>query len=288
MCRHYVGYLWFAILSFLLGPQHVYADWAGQVTEFYPLGNFLSREEGCRNAIEKAKLQAMTNAGLESITFKQFETCSSSDDKTECNLFQDTISKFEGGYISQFDVVFKEPPNEENVCRVTIDVKVKKYTDTHDFNFIFEASLDKGSSVRQNEEFNIKLEVNQPSYIHVIGWYPNLDTDHFYLLNDSMKAEGNKEYLMPMQAYFPDALNKNETHEILILVASKKPFNFLGDFVDNKQSRTTLSEQSNVDNYVTTLRDMLPYQNKELFHQRLDDLGRKEWRMVQLAYRIVK
>ena len=286
-CR-YFRYFWIAILSFMLSPHHVSADWSGQVTEFYPLGDFLSREEGCRNAIEKAKLQAMTNAGLESITFKQFETCSSSDDKTECNLFQDTISKFEGGYISQFDVVSKEPPNEENVCRVTIDIEVKKYTDTHDFNFIFEASLDKGSTVRQNEDFNVKLEVNQPSYIHVIGWYPNLDTENFYLLNDSMKAEGKKEYLLPMQAYFPDVLNKNETHEILILVASKKPFTFLGDFVDNKQSRTTLSEQSSVDKYVTTLRDMLPYQNKELFHQRLDDLGRKEWRMVQLAYRIVK
>ena len=46
MYRHYVGYLWFAILSFLLGPQHVYADWAGQVTEFYPLGDFPSMEEG--------------------------------------------------------------------------------------------------------------------------------------------------------------------------------------------------------------------------------------------------
>ena len=59
---------YYLYISIMLLPQIVFADWRGQVTEFYPLGDFLSWDEGCKNAIEKAKLQAMTNAGLESIT----------------------------------------------------------------------------------------------------------------------------------------------------------------------------------------------------------------------------
>ena len=287
ICRYFI-YFFLGILSFFIAPQLVLADWRGQVTEFYPLGDFLSWDEGCKNAIEKAKLQAMTNAGLESITFKQFETCSSSEDKTECNLFQDTVSKFEGGYISKFDIISKKPRDEENVCRVTVDIEVKEYSEKHDFNFLFEADLDKGSTVRHNEDFNIKLKANQPSYIHVIGWYPNLDTNNFYLLNEGIKIDGNQEYSMPMQAYFPDVLSKNETHEIIILLATKTPFPFLGDITDNQESRNILDKQSNQDSYVNSLQEMFPNQNKELFHQRLDEFGRKQWRMVQLAYRIVK
>ena len=67
----------------MLLPQIVFADWSGSVIETYPLGEQLSKEQACKNAVEKAKLTAMSNAGLESITFKQFESCAASENKTE-------------------------------------------------------------------------------------------------------------------------------------------------------------------------------------------------------------
>jgi len=178
MRRSYPKLRYFLYISITLLPQIGFADWSGSVIETYPLGEQLSKEQACKNAVERAKLSAMSNAGLESITFRQFESCAASENKTECHLFQDTINKYEGGYISRFNILSKDYPNimEEGLsCRITAGVEVSKYREKHDPNFLLQAELASGFTLRDGEDVTIQIKINQAAYLYLIGWYPNFD-----------------------------------------------------------------------------------------------------------------
>ena len=260
---------YYLYISIMLLPRIVFADWSGAVIETYPLGEQLSKEQACKNAVEKAKLTAMSNAGLESITFKQFESCAASENKTECRLFQDTINKYEGGYISRFNMLSKDYPNleEEGLsCRITADVEVSKYREKHDPNFLLQAKLASGSTLRDGEDVTIQIKINQDAYLYLIGWYPNFDGDNYFRILGSLKplkASQEERYITgtnshELKAELPENFEGDESHEFLMVLASKSPIAFFDS------------------------------ENSTNFHQRLDDLGRGQWRMVQLAYRIVK
>jgi hypothetical protein len=269
MSRSYLKLRYFLYTTTIILPKIVFADWSGSVIETYPLGEQLSKEQACKNAIEKTKLKAMSNAGLESLTFEQIESCAASENKTECHLFQETINKYEGGYISHFNILSKDYPDfeEEGLsCRIKAGVEVSNYREKHDPNFLLQAELTSGFTLRDGEDVTIQIKINQDAYLYLIGWYPNLDGDNYFRILGSLKplkASEEVRYFTgtnshELKAALPEDFEGDESHEFLMVLASKSPMAFFDS------------------------------ENSTSFHQRLDDLGRGQWRMVQLAYRIVK
>ena len=243
------------------------ADWQGRETASYPLGQNLSAREACRNAIQQTKLNALSQAGLETLSVQQFELCSETQRKVECQLYQDTINKYDGGYISQYEIISQTIANDglQGVaCQVTSKIEVKRYKDSHDPNFVFQATLEPGSILRHQEIIAIHGEVNQDAYIYLLNWYPDIDDEHYYLIWEPDKPIKSNRFVFDMlngkdlTAIFPVDQNLDETDEMIIVLATKTPLELL-----EKEPTTR-------------------------FYQRLDDLGRQEWRIQYLAYRLLK
>ena len=251
----------------LLGALPVHADWKGREIASYPLGQNLSAREACRNAIQQTKLNALSQAGLETLSFQQFELCSETQREVECQLFQDTINKYDGGYISQFEILSQTIAKDDIQglsCQVSAEIEVKRYKESHDPNFVFRASLEPGTILRDEEIIEIHGEINQDAYIYLLNWYPDIDDEHYYLIwepDEPMKPHqfvADTLYGKVLTAVFPHDQNLDETHEVIIVLASKTPF------------------------------DLLEKEQTTRFYQRLDDLGRQGWRLQYLAYRLLR
>ena len=251
----------------VLSTIPVYADWQGRETASYPLGQDLTPREACRNAIQQTKLNALSQAGLETLSFQQFELCSETERKVDCQLFQDTVNKYDGGYISDFEIASQTIAKDALQglsCQVSAIIEVKRYKDSHDPNFVFRASLEPGSIFRNEETIAIHGEVNQDAYIYLLNWYPDIDDEHYYLIWTSDEPMKRRQFVLDtlygkaLTAIFPLNQNLDETNEVIIILATKTPFELL-----EKEPTTR-------------------------FYQRLDDLGRQEWRLQYLAYRLLR
>jgi|TARA_A100001015_G_C15018058_1_gene726502 hypothetical protein len=251
----------------LLGSLPVFADWQGRESASYPLGEDLSARDACRNAIQQTKLNALSQAGLETLSFQQFELCSETQREVECQLFQDTINKYDGGYISQYEIISQTVARDGIQglsCQVSVKIEVKRYKDSHDPNFVFRASLEPGSILRNEEVIAIHGEVNQDAYIYLLNWYPDIDDEHYYLIWKSDEPMKRRQFVLDtlygkaLTAIFPLDQNLDETNEVIIVVATKTPFELL-----EKEPTTR-------------------------FYQRLDEFGRQEWRLQYLAYRLLR
>ena len=70
-----------------LAQSNAAENWKGRISSQYRIGFEISPKEACENAEEQAKLDAMSLAGCEKLSFRQVETCESSDDAERCAFF---------------------------------------------------------------------------------------------------------------------------------------------------------------------------------------------------------
>jgi hypothetical protein len=246
--------------------------WNGAITAQYPISFEMSPREACENAEEQAKLDAMSLAGCETLSFRQFETCESSDDSERCAFFQETFNAYDNCFIAKYDLLDRNTRkldiNQNQVCEVRAEIAVRGFRNNHDPQLIVRVDDTLGRVFRPGEEVVVSGQLSQAAYINVLGWYPEIDQDHLYRLHSDQALESPRfktDFLLPPAtqierwwAALADDYQRNESNEFLIVLASKTPFKVL-----EKESRSD-------------------------FFRRLDEFGRENWRIARYSYRIVK
>ena len=262
------------VVTFLVGALVVFGHislsfgkekWSGELTVQYPLGYELSKKDACQKASLKAKLNSMTMAGCETITQNKYRSCKSSNDQTRCEFFSETFNAFNGCFIKSFNVLSENPdaksPENDDVCEVKAQVSVAGFDSKHDPSFLLSINEDMETIFRDGQGFLIQGKVHQPSYVYILGWYPDSDEGYYHTVfpSNSGSIKFNGEFDIPeMEAFFPKDFRKDEVNEFIIVLATKTPLNM--------KSRELIEE----------------------FYKRLDDYDRQNWRIVRVGYRIVR
>lgn len=246
--------------------------WQGAVTAQYPVSFEMSVKEACDNAEEQAKLDAMSLAGCEKLSFRQYETCESSDDAERCSFFQETFNAYDNCFIARYELLdrntTKLDQNQNLVCEIAASVAVRGFRETHDPGLIVRIDDDLRRVFRAGEEVMVSGQLSQPLFINVLGWYPEFDRENLYRLHtDETRASPGftDDFLLPPAtqierwwASLPDDYQREDSNEFLLVLASKEPFKVI-----EKESRSD-------------------------FFKRLDEFGRQNWRIARYSYRIVK
>ena len=258
------------ILSFIFFNKQVLSEWVSSSGKYY-IDRNISVSEACQNALVKSKNNALRKALGERITSQELEVCTDNSQKNECELYRNTFNFLDGGLITDIsdekESIIEDFP--QKYCLVNLRVNIKKFTTKPDFNYTINVNLDNKSIINEGDEISINGEVNKKSYLTILGWYPNLNKDYYYKIypNKYTKSKSFKGFFnIPDQqknkykifAQLPKNFKKKEAYEFLIVIASKIKIDIL-----EKQKIFEL--------------------NKRLF-----ELGRSNWEIRRLGYKIVR
>ena len=227
-----------------------------------------TRAEACDRALHKSKKDAFSKAGLERFSSVTRETCSEIEEQVECQLYQDTLNTYSGGYIAGYEktesMVDRGNGSE---CQILIQANVKEYGASIDPNLTLSASLNE-DIFRAGDALSIKGEVSQLSYLYFLGWYPDIDSETYRAINGNsfLNEPVNGAFAFPgssnsnfeLRMEFPANIKKDRTLEFIIIVASKVKISILGE------------------------------ESISSFRARLDAIGRDQWTETSLGYAIVK
>ena len=199
-----------------------------------------SKKEACDKAELDAKNDALRKLGLESFKSTHIEACTDTGDKTNCELYQSTFNTVSGGYIKSFKVLQKSRGgNDNNFCLVKINAEAFKFKGEHDQEFILNADIGDKRRFFEGSQLTINAEINKKAFINVLGWYPDIDKDNYYLLFPNKFETNNhlnNKFQIPtisnakkygLDLGFPEDLKTDETQEFIIVLATKTKFAIL-------------------------------------------------------------
>ena len=230
-----------------------------------------SKKEACDKAELDAKNDALRKLGLESFKSTQIEACTDTGDKTNCELYQSTFNTVSGGYIKSFEILQKgRGGNDNDFCLVKINAEAFKFKGEHDQEFILNADIGDKRRFFEGSQLTINAELNKKAFINVLGWYPDIDKDNYYLLFPNKFETNNhlsnkfqiptisnaKKYKLDLG--FPEDLKTDETQEFIIVLATKTKFAIL--------------KQIKVSQLLT----------------RLDEITKPNWYMQKIGYSVLR
>ena len=144
MLQRHPIFLWILTVSlYVFSPifsAKAAENWKGLISSQYPIGFEISPKEACENAEEQAKLDAMSLAGCEKLSFRQFETCESSDDAERCAFFQETFNAYDNCFVAKYKLLERNTNkldlNQNLVCEVAAEINVRGFKSQHNPNSI--------------------------------------------------------------------------------------------------------------------------------------------------------
>ena len=253
--------------------SHAFAQWVSAEGRYHFEGK-ITKSECNHQALLAAKKHALSQINLENLQAVELEACTETEDKTNCTYYAQTFSYLDGGYISS---IKNKKMRREGVntaleeCVVTLDAKVHQYEGKPDPNFYLAAEISGNIRKRSGENFVIQGRTSEKAFIYIFYWSPSENKDVYNRLmpNDFDKEViSNSSFQVPSKdhnminysflASFPNEIDKQILDEYFFVLATKKPF------------KTDIQE------------------TKESFHSRLNELGRGNWRLLPVAYYIVK
>ena len=269
---NYTVILLMAFFSVSVVPAKAIENWKGLITSQYPIGFEISLKEACENAAEQAKLDAMSLAGCEKLSFRQVETCESSSDAERCAFFQETFNAYDNCFVAKYKLLERNASkldlNQNLVCEVAAEISIRGFKNQHDPNLIIQVDEGLNRNFRTGDEIIVRGKLSQPSFVNVLAWYPEIDQDHLYRLHSDEGLETPRftdEFVLPPMtqterwwAEIPEGYARGESNEFMIVLASKAPFKVM-----QKEARAD-------------------------FFRRLDEFGRENWRIARYSYRIFK
>ena len=256
----------------LAGSISAHADTIS-VDGTYLLPETMSKAACYQKALMQAKQNAVRQVLGERLSNEMLEVCEETEQQTSCRLFQQTLNWFDDGYLAslQYDRsqnrIIAHDGFEE--CLVRITAEVKGFTSKPDPSFGLSAEIVGPRRKRHGEAITISGETTQHAHLSLLGWYPELDGDHFYRIVPN-------EYDAPEKAKgkfaFPTA-GASASYE---LFASW----------DSAYQESELSEASEVILVLATKKDfpLLEVEPAGSFYKRLDELGRENWKIAKLTY----
>ena len=218
-------------------------------------------------ALQAAKTNIFSKAGLEKFSSQQMEICSDTVEATHCELHQQTLNYYEGAYIAGTRNV--QVSNSATECTASLEAEVKVYGSQHDPSFGLEATIN-GSKIKRNGELvKVVGQVNKEAYLALYVWSPSSAGDQYQLIFPNQFDPKNKldgKFQIPSSkkskaysffAEYPEGQNGKAVNEWLFLLATKSKF------------------------------EALDSESSENFHKRLDELGRENWRLERVGYTIL-
>ena len=253
----------FAIPSIALADGKTWVSGYGSVA----LTNEQTLSQCKAAALQAAKTNIFSKAGLEKFSSQQMEICSDTVEATHCELHQQTLNYYEGAYIAGTRNV--QVSNSATECTASLEAEVKIYSSQHDPSFGLEATIN-GSKIKRNGEIvQIVGQVNKEAYLNLFVYSPNSTGDQYQHIFPNQFDSKNKldgKFQIPSfeksKAYsffaeFPEGQNGKAVNEWLFLLATKSRF------------------------------EALDAESPENFHKRLDELGRENWRLERVGYTIL-
>ena len=220
-------------------------------------------------ALQVAKANIFSKAGLEKFSSQQMEICSDTVEATHCELHQQTLNYYDGAYITDIRYDDDDITNTAKECTASIEAVVKLYGGQHDPSFALDATIN-GSKIKRNGEVvQVVGRLTTEAYLALYVWSPSSSGDRYQLIFPNQFESTNKrdgDFQIPSSkksktysffAEFPKNQNGRAVNEWLFLLATKSKFEALA------------SEKS------------------ESFHRRLDELGRENWRLEKIGYTIL-
>ena len=218
-------------------------------------------------ALQAAKADIFSKAGLEKFSSQQMEICSDTVEATHCELHQQTLNYYDGAYIT--DIRIEDVGNTAKECTASIEAVVKTYGGKHDPTFGLDATIN-GSKIKRNGEIvQVVGRLTKEAYLALYVWSPSLSGDRYQLIFPNQFEPKNKrdgKFQIPsfeksktysFFAEFPKDQNGSAVNEWLFLLATKSKF------------------------------EALDLERSENFHKRLDELGRENWRLEKIGYTIL-
>ena len=218
-------------------------------------------------ALQAAKANIFSKAGLEKFSSQQMEICSDTVEATHCELHQQTLNYYDGAYIT--DIRNEDVGNTAKECTASIEAVVKAYGGKHDPTFGLDATIN-GSKIKRNGEVvQVVGRLTKEAYLALYVWSPSSSGDRYQLIFPNQFEPTNKrdgKFQIPSSkksktysffAEFPKDQNGKAVNEWLFLLATKSKF------------------------------EALDLERSENFHRRLDELGRENWRLEKIGYTIL-
>ena len=210
----------------------------------YSYGPSISQNEACERATMNGKSEAIRRVSGESVSNDTIENCVQED----CKLYEKTWSSLGNNTVIKSTSNFNKQIIEElgeTVCKVTFDAEVivirenanKDFYITTDFGNkkkVFKASSSK--SVKDGDSIKMKINLSEPAYLYVFGWYPEENTNQLVnVISYPQSGKVRESYNFPPdgEAFFSisEINKKNSASEYLLLIASKQKVN-LGKDID--------------------------------------------------------
>lgn len=241
------------------------ADWypgygSIALTKEQTLGQCLSA------ALQVAKTDAFSKAGLERFSSQQIEICSDNLEVANCELHQQTLNYYDGAYIAGTRNV--DVRNTASECIASVEADVRAYKSQHDPDFGLSATIRGSKNKRHGDVVQVSGETSERAYVALYIWSPSSNGEQLQLIfpnqfdNENLlngkfsipSAEKSRSY--QLYAEFPEEQNTKTVSEIFFILASKSKF------------------------------EMLSVESSENFFKRLDELGRENWRLERIGYTI--
>lgn len=256
--------LWIAL--FLVFPSHVKAEWQFG-SGVYPLQDNQTLAACKSTALQAAKMDAFSKAGRETLSSRTVEICFDTNQVANCELHSQTLNYYDGAYIAKTRNV--KVTNTATDCMATLEADVRVYKSQHDPNFILKGQISGSRIKRVGEKFTIVGEVNKQAYLSIFYWSPNVKGDNYTkifpnkhqgksLISGTFAVPSHKKDGYVFEALMLPGESRQAINEWLFLLATKTNF------------------------------ELLESESAESFYKRLDELGRENWRLLQIGYTILK
>jgi len=211
--------------------------------DFY-FGPDISRNQACDNAREAAKSKAIAMVTGEKVSFDQQLQCFQPSKKGEdrkCEVNQNSSVLVEGRITKSETIseTVKTVPGAQ-VCTVLMVVDVAPPTVESDPGFDLQLELNR-SNFRQGDSLSIRVSPTTPMFIHIFNWrsafnkdnvvkiFPNdIDKDNYITKSITIPAKSSDaKYSLELDWDAPTGYDKDFMNESIIVVASKKPIQWL-------------------------------------------------------------
>lgn len=205
-------------------------------------GPDVSRNQACANARDAAKAKAIASVTGERLSFDQRMYCSQNashaDDK-RCDINRHTWNLVEGR-VSKSEVISEVVKTVQGaqVCTVSMVVDVEPPVTTADAGFDLKLDINH-NTYRPGDALTISVVPTAPMYISVFNWrtsfvkdnvlrlYPNEFDKNNYVTQPIAVPSPQAGYKLELEWTAPVDFDKELMSEWIIVVATKKPMNWL-------------------------------------------------------------
>ena len=208
----------------------------------YTFGPSISKNDGCLEALMKARIDAIRRYSGIRISSEEIEVCQEGLDKMSCMYHSHQWSHIEdnigGEKILKREVKSK---GEFDICVVKIKLNIKKSKKRLDPEFDFTVALNSRSFTEGNNLY-LDLKPNQPMYINIFQWqpyrkginvrkiFPTKNEGNFFKAQGRIPKKGYN-----FEATFPEELSYKRKEidtvvERLMIVATKENIKFMDQY----------------------------------------------------------